>query len=468
MKSFCIVLIPYYCSLSFFTVAYLAPSEAIASHTAGLELTYRHTTGGQYILHVALYRDCFGIAAPQSVTVYATSVACGVNTSFVLPAMPGTGTEVSLTCQSAFSTCQGGTEPGFQKWEYEDTISLTAQCPDWIFEEQECCMWGTTISNASNVVVKATLDNSVTDNSSPQFTNDPILIPCINQYYHYNNGMTDAEGDSLVYHLVDAIGAIYNPPYSGQHPFTSAPPVTFDSISGDYIMTPTAVESGPLVFEIKDYRNGILMGSVMRCLLIKMTFCSNVMPAASGMNGTTQQVAYVFPDDTICFDILTGDADAAQDVTLTWNNGIPAGAFTTTTGMRDTGTFCWTPGINDLRSQPYMFTATVRDNSCPTNGEGVYSYLIYVTLDSSLVFLNVDATEADNVFSVFPNPSTGLIRLQTSSGISGVKIFDALGKCILDEKNSTSIDISIQPPGPYYLEAFTVDGKVFRKIFIRQ
>ena len=244
-------------SVSVFIVFAVSRSPAaFASHVAGASITYLHLGGNMYRLHFAFYRDCTGITAPASVTVQASSISCGASLTYALNPLPGTGTELSHLCPGAFSNCVGGTERGFQKWEYETDVTLPAQCPDWVFttaiaSRSSCAI----LQLSADLMIEAHLNNSVSANNSPQFTNDPLIFACANEDFHYNNGMLDPDGDSLVYHLIDAIGVTYIALHSGQQPFISLPPVALDSLTGDYFMHPTLTECSPVVYEILDYRN---------------------------------------------------------------------------------------------------------------------------------------------------------------------------------------------------------------------
>ena len=445
----------------------LKPDFSMASHAAGASITYTHVGGNTYRIKYTLYRDCHGIAAPGSVIINVSSISCGLNSTQQLIPINGTGQDISIMCPGQLSTCDGGTEPGFEKWEYENDFAIPAQCADWVFTYGECCRNGcfSIQQGSSNLTVQARLNNITSDNNSPQFTNEPFLFPCVNQQYHYNNGMLDADGDSLVYRLADAIGAVYIPPYSGQNPLMSIPPASFDSFTGDFVMFPVLVECGPVVFEVLDYRNGELMGSVLREIMMYTVACSNFQPTATGMNGTSQQIAYVFPNDTICFDIFTDDLDAADSVTLSWNQSIPAATFTTTTGLHPTGTFCWTPSPADVRPQPYMFTAMATDNNCPSNFAGIYSYFIYVTLDSALVFLNISNGQAALQVTISPNPSTGVFSIQSDEKIHGLKVFNSLGICVVSKQFSGNFSIADQSEGIYTVE-LQIDHRFVRKKII--
>ncbi len=381
------------------------PSKA--SHNAGGEISYIHLGGNQYLIQATLYRDCFGIPAPTSVTVYVSSASCGFNqTQYTMPAIPGTGQEITYLCPSAQSTCTGGPTPGIQKWQYEVAVTLSGQCADWIFYVTDCCRNAaiTTLQNpgADNLYLEARLNNLVTDNSSPQFSNDPRLFLCVGQEFHFNNGMIDPDGDSLVYSLIsprtDAnTNVLYMPGYSTQFPLSSFPFPFLDPYTGDFIVHSTAQEVGVIVFLVQDYRNGELMGSVLRDVNVYATSCINSNPTITGINGTTQQSAPVLPGTSLCFDIFCDDADAGDSVTMEWNNGIPGAFFSSSGGVHPTGVFCWTPTLADVRPQPYLFTVTVRDNNCPINGSDMFSYLIFVSLDSS--YINVTSEHPWNSYS---------------------------------------------------------------------
>ena len=287
-------------------------------------------------------------------------------------------------------------------------MTLSGQCADWLFTISDCCRNAaiTTISGAAGtgLFLEARLNNLNSDNSSPQFTHDPILFTCIGQDIIFNNGLVDQDGDSLVYSLVaqksDAnTSLIYNTGYSAQQPLSSNPLITFDAYTGNFFMHPTNLEVGIIVYQIDEYRAGTLIGRVMRDVLMYTTTCSNQVPGLTGLNGTSQMAAYILPGTSSCFHIFSYDADVNDTLSMTWNNGIPQAFFSAMGSPYPTGNFCWTPTLNDVRIQPYTFIVTVRDSKCPTNGAAVYSYSIIVTLDSSLVTpVNPHGYFSGNVF----------------------------------------------------------------------
>jgi len=438
-----------------------------ATHSAGVEVSYTHLSGSMYKLKVTFFRDCSGIAILFPVTVNAHSDTCGIDVDYVMNPVAGTGNEISHSCPTSQTRCTGGNNPGYQKWEFEIDVSL-AQCSDWTFTFSSCCRDGcTTVLPGTQMTVQAHLDNSTYDNSSPQFLNDPEFMICSMQDFHFNHGAQDPDGDSLVYHFIDAIGATYVFPYSGQYPFESVPPATFDSITGDFLAHPTSLACGVIAFEVLEFRNGQLIGSVIREINVYTVACSNTIPTESGMNGTTQQVVYVLPDDTVCFDIFSTDPDFGDTLTMSWDQSIPAATFTTAGSPLPTGIFCWTPGMNDVRSQPYMFTSSIMDNNCPTMGINIYSFFIYVTLDSSLVFIDDSEPSSNSDLSIYPNPSDGIFETSTAEKIFEIKIFDQFGKCILSTKEE-KVDLTSFVSGLYIAEVTTAGNRTLRKFILKK
>src|SRR3954466_5873055 len=93
--------------------------QAFATHSMGTDLTYKCLGGNTYEITLTFYRDCFGIPAPNNVTISMKSASCGYNLSFTIYPIAGTGQEISPTCSSAVTTCHGGSFTGIQEWVYK-------------------------------------------------------------------------------------------------------------------------------------------------------------------------------------------------------------------------------------------------------------------------------------------------------------------------------------------------------------
>lgn len=364
---------------------YAIPAKA--SHTMGADLTYQCLGGNTYKVTVSFYRDCIGIAAPTNPFVTITSASCAQSLGVTCYPRAGTGQEVTPTCSSAVTTCNGGSFTGIQEWVYDGIVTLPMQCTDWRFGYSLCCRNAaiTTINtpSTSTFYIYATLNNVITPcNSSPTFSNKPVPFLCLGQQFCFNHGAYDADGDSLAYSLITPLQTATTPvtylaPYNAANPLNSSPATAFNTATGDICLTPQALEVTVMAVLVKEYRNGVLIGTVERDIQITVMNCNNNLPSLSGINGTNNFSMTICANEATCFNIFSSDPDSGQTLTVDWNNGIPGGTFTTGPGVRPTSVFCWTPSSSDI-GRTFTFTATVRDDACPYRGSQTYSYTITV------------------------------------------------------------------------------------------
>ena len=379
-------------------------NNVYATHASGADLQYRWISGRTYEVTASFYRDCAGVAAPASISLNARSASCAENQDYTLNLVAGSGQEITFPCRAVQTICtnSGSAYSGYEQYLYKNNITLPQNCTDWIFSFYICCRNCaiTTLNSpcSENLYVEGTLNNVIAPtNSSPKFTNIPVAFLCINQSFTYNHGVIDPDGDSLVYSFITpktyntstftVNNVTFNAGYSATQPLTSSPAVTINSFNGDITMFPTVNgEIGVTAILIKEYRNGVPIGSVIRDMQFLTRDCgTNFLPSASGINGTAVFDTSACPGSTISFTVNSSDPNAADTVTMTWNNGINGATFSTAGALLPQGTFTWTPTPADARSQPYSFTITVRDNSCPLRGSQTYSYSILVPLITASV-----------------------------------------------------------------------------------
>ncbi len=297
----------------------IACKQTFASHAAGGELLYRYlptiSTIGvdeKYELTFKFYRDCTGINAPTSVTMcYFNSslpVANYLTTTLVaLPLINGgspNGGIVSTGCGTTNTTCAGGNIFGFQEWWYQDTVSLTtagvwrfwvaisARNPTFTHPQQ-----------SDNLYIEAKLDNqSAPGNSGPFFTFKPVPYLCATQTYNYNNGAIDPDGDSLSYASVTPQNGntgctsgpgngpiVLNPAFPAYNANTNPMPNTAFNVNpttGLVTINPSQVDAYVLTIEIKEWRNGINVGTVFRDIQVAVVTC-NIQYPTSLLNTTT-------------------------------------------------------------------------------------------------------------------------------------------------------------------------------------
>ena len=381
-------------ALCLFAFLCMAGQDVQASHSMGADLTYTCLGGNTYQVTITFYRDCIGIAAPTNPFVTISSASCGQSLGVTCYPRAGTGQEVTPACSSSVTTCNGGSFTGIQEWVYDGIVTLPQQCSDWVFGYSLCCRNAaiTTIvgPGSSTFYIYATLNNLITPcNNSPTFSNKPVPFVCVGQQYCFNHGAYDADGDSLAYQLITpyqtaTTNVIYNAPYNANQPLNSVPAVSFNPYTGDICMTPQSLEVTVMAVLVSEYRNGVLIGTVERDMQITVMNCANNLPSLTGINGTNNFSLTVCANEQTCFDIFSIDPDAGQNLTVTWDGGIPAGTFNSTNAQHPTSTFCWTPTSADIGGT-YTFTVRVADDACPYIGSQIYSYSITV------VGISVDA-----------------------------------------------------------------------------
>ena len=376
--------------------ASLMPKKASATHLVGSDISYTCLGGNTYRIDLTFYRDCRGSAAPLGVGIEFRSASCNQYFTDTLLLVTGTGNEITYPCPTLVTSCDdpASTIPGIQEYQYSGIITFPMQCADWVISWSYCCRNCdiTTMLVASpclegtnpGMYIAATLDNlNLSCNSSPRFTNIPVAFLCVGQNFTYNHGVIDPDGDSLVYSLVNPLinatdSIPFLPGYSATNPITSSPAFAINSATGDLTLTPTQIEVGVVSVLVEEYRNGVLIGSVVRDMEIYVRACSNNLPTASGINGGASRDTSVCPGTNLCFNILSNDIDPNQIVTMSWNQGITGATFTVSGFPFPTGQFCWTPSPADVRPTPYTFTVTVTDDACPNVGFQTYSFQVFV------------------------------------------------------------------------------------------
>ncbi|MBN4072092.1 gliding motility-associated C-terminal domain-containing protein [Flavobacteriales bacterium AH-315-E23] len=378
-------------------------NEARASHGVGSELTYECLGGNNYEFSLYFYRDCGGIGMGASQDITIASAFCAFTGTLTLSQV-GAAEDISPLCPTALSECAGGTEPGVEKYLYQGSFVLPFACPDWIFSFEQCCrsadITNLVSPNSQYSHIMSTLDNSSgICNTSPSFTTSPVPYICDSQLVNYNMGTFDADGDSLYYTLVNALGAggtllSYVGGYSPTYPIsTTTGSVNFDSTSGNLQITPDSIQVCIVTVLVEEYRNGVLIGSVMRDVQVRVLDCaSNLIPYMSSggiINLTGGGVLIDSNSVSVCagtpvdFDLIASDDNSGDSLTMTTNLSltIPTASFTSTTGVSPIqGSFSWLPLPAD--SGLNTFTVTIQDDACPILGIQSYDFDIEVIVST--------------------------------------------------------------------------------------
>lgn len=380
-----------------------------ASHAAGAELIYEWVSDSTYRFYFKFYRDCTGAPAPRRVQMCYTNTCTNQVGSIFLDSLTGTlpngsnnGTEVATGCANQPSTCESSTSavPGYREWWYSDTFRLPVNCDNWRFS--------VTIANRNTSVnlvngiplyVETTL-YSVTapQNSSPVFSVKPVPYVCINSPYRYNNGGVDPNGDSVAFQVINPLDGSTNcnvaptnatftsasPSYSiPSNPFQTNNTFNISASTGELTFTPGLQGAQTVTVRANEYRNGNLIGSVMRDIQVQVLPCNggggttptlstdgaSVSGSATFTNGTVYGCAT--QQFTFCFDAKSTDPNAILVVSDNSGAAMPGATVTYTNLQTDSvrGCVTWTPNPTDTGTR--VFVVTVKDSACASNGVAI-------------------------------------------------------------------------------------------------
>lgn len=166
-----------------------------------------------------------------------------------------------------------------------------------------------------------------------------------------------------------------------------------------------------------------------------------------------------------------GTVSGAADVTV---NPTPAPVIVNTggtlsiTGITGAATYQWQLNGTDISG------ATSSTHVATSSG----NYTVVVTQNgcsgtsiSLSVAVGRDADLIGQMFTVYPNPSKGLFRLQGDVQVHAVRVLDASGRVVFENHSNAvsgeyTIDLSAQPAGVYYLMLDTERG-AGSKVIIR-
>lgn len=390
--------------LHFFTLFVLlfCTQNLKANHAMAVDLSYTCISNLKYEVTLAFYFDCGSTileTPPANPNISITSAACMQALNIDLQMVTGTGKEVSQVCldslQAGSTNCGVGTLPGVKQYLYKGVVELPAACPDWKFAY---LLGGTgtrsaTLTNLDNpsfykIYVEATLNNTnQICNSSPTFNTIPVAYFCkkANTYYH---ATTEPDGDSLVFQLVTPLAAANTPVpysninYSATNPFASSY-FNFNTQNGNLEFKPSGVQFAAVAVLVQEYRNGVLIGSVMRDMQFLILDCNNE-PINTATQPTTNFFSMCY-NETLSLDFQFNDLNVSDSVHIFTqlfepNQTLPTFPFTNLTAQPNPYfySFTFTPQSNTHPAGIYTLLVYATDNACPLSSHFLQTYLIEV------------------------------------------------------------------------------------------
>ncbi len=367
--------------------AFFSVNTANASHNMGMELSYTHISGTTYRIEFTRYADCNSVLAPTTINIQISS-ACTATTTMSLASVYSK--VISNNCPTLTNACMGGSSPGGANKQFYTGVYTFPSTPcNYTLSFTECCMPSTitTLSSpsASNAYTEITLNTAV-QNSSPHFVATPAFYVFKAQNTLLNCKAFDNENDSLVYSLVPTkinatTNIAYNLGFSGTVPFTATVPTQLNAQTGIMSITPTSNQMAVYAVLVKEYRNGQLIGTVRREVLLiigtgtntanAITITNPTITGGGTYNAQTKTFTVTNANATIEFDVIGTTAaviSAAIDDPFSSTN-----PNATVTGTANQKHLSFTAG-NANR----MLRILGKDDVCPfSNREEQGFYIVY-------------------------------------------------------------------------------------------
>jgi len=431
-------------------------SGAYANHLVGMDFYYTWVSGNTYKITLIAYGNCGSAGAGSAYNALPTSspevyifngdAAVGSIALTIQP--PSAGVDITPVCpaDSLLTQCTSTsyTIPGIKEFVYTGEYTVSGPSAYWrfVFTGNLCCSYeagrATSITNLTggitDIQLTDTLNNMTGPNSSPDLSVIPTPFFCLDNDDNYNPGAIPADGDSLVFSLVPGMAGTdgssvsttpvtYATGYSATTPL-SASSFAFDPATGQISFYPTSTQRSLVVYNIEQYRDGVLVGTSQREMTFLVLTCSTSAPSGGftdATNGTIDDSTHFHICENsgpFSIDINPSEADTANTITVSYS-GLPTGA---TMAITANGTnhphsvFSWTSTA--ITPGSYTFYVTFKDNNCPEAGVETYAYTINILPQPILVVSLVTAGNcfAKEIFSINPSGDGAPWTIKVSAG----------------------------------------------------
>ncbi|HEX2898392.1 MAG TPA: hypothetical protein VHS96_01610, partial [Bacteroidia bacterium] len=388
-----------------------------ASHYAGYEYQIDYIAGStnSYRITAKVYRDCRGISLANPASSQLVRVATGTTQNL---SMPRTSLiDITPLCPGQTSPCPNSPGIfGLEEHIFQLIVTNLVTNENYRVQSSNSARNGAITTGAANqlLFIEANFRTGL-GNSSPRFLNRPVGNFCANQPAVFSPNGFDPDGAAILYSMTAcrqslASSATYAPGFSFTNPVSSSTGVNLNPNTGALTFTPTNVGQVAIIcVRADEYRNGTLIGSVVRDMQINIVNCNNAPPVIAPLPNVVVNVG-----QTYCVPVNATDANNNL-ITLSAVSGIiPPGTFVQNTSSAGsaTGTFCFTPNLSHV-GNTYTVTVNAQDNACPSPGIGSVSFNITVPVPC-----NMTATASSTPTSC--GGGTGSVSVSVTNGTAPI------------------------------------------------
>ncbi|MGI8892554.1 MAG: hypothetical protein ACR2GN_03750, partial [Bacteroidia bacterium] len=464
-------------------VSCLLNSVSTKGSEAGGEITWECIGNGYFIFEWKKYHSCW----PSTVTpptfpanawirIYNHPTLTGSPTLSNIPMTLQSLVNIAPTCNASFQgvNCQlpdGDTLLQLAIFEgiyKSDTIYIPGTPPPqgWVFSNVTTCCRDPMVNfpittplgtHGGLVYSRMYPYNSNPANpcfdSSPKFTERPVIYGCAGQTITYTPNAYDLDGDSLTFAFdsackltsimaggpfIHAVAVQYAPGYSWQNPLPNG---SINPATGEITFTATQTGHYGATMKVSSYRNGILTAEVIREMRFALVDCQTTPNNPPVVNAPIQSppgsgnftfTDTVFAGELVSFQLPVIDADflpngLPQTITLTASGSQFGAGFTNanagcvfppcatlnpppplTQFIGLSTDFTWQTDCSHLppgqNSYTYTFAFTAKDDFCPVPGLQMVVVKIIVLALPPLAAPDLRCVSVDN--------ATGDISLQ--------------------------------------------------------
>ncbi len=217
-------------------------------------------------------------------------------------------------------------------------------------------------------------------NSAPVLLNAPIDDGCVGEIFEHNPGAFDPDGDSLSYKLVPSRQGP-NQNVSGYSFPSASNSLSIDPITGDLVWDSPLIQGEfNIAIEISEWRNGIVIGRILRDMQVLVAGCNNEPPEIQPIPDLC-----VTAGDQLKIPIQATDSDGDR-IELTVSGGpfvVDSPAFFNQ-GIQGTGfvrdTMYWDAKCLHVRKAPYLVSVKAQEDRALKSPALVdyYSFFIQV------------------------------------------------------------------------------------------